>query len=181
VATKPQPETPQQRVVMGRVAAPYAVKGWLKIQPFTEYVDSLCGYDTWWLGNSKRPESGWREYPVLETKVHGQTLLVQLRGVNGRDAAEALQGFEVAVNRTDFPAPESDEYYWDDLIGAEVSNTEGVVLGKVQGLLETGANDLLQVSGERLRLIPFVDAFVRDVDIKQGRILVEWGADWDKD
>jgi 16S rRNA processing protein RimM len=118
---------------------------------------------------------------VLETKVHGQTLLVQLQGVNGRDAAEALQGFEVAVNRTDFPAPESDEYYWDDLIGAEVSNTEGVVLGKVQGLLETGANDLLQVSGERLRLIPFVDAFVRDVDIKQGRILVEWGADWDKD
>ncbi|MEW5770503.1 MAG: ribosome maturation factor RimM [Pseudomonadota bacterium] len=166
---------------MGRVAAPYAVKGWLKIQPFTEYIDSLLDYDSWWLGRETGRGAGWREYRLLDAKVHGQTLLVQLEGVDGRDAAEALKGLDVAVDRAEFPEADTDEYYWDDLIGAEVTNTDGVSLGKVEGLLETGAHDVLRVVGERERLIPFVDAYVREVDLENGRILVEWGADWDKD
>ncbi|MCP5279840.1 MAG: ribosome maturation factor RimM [Thiobacillus sp.] len=174
-----------ERVVMGRVAAPYAVKGWIKVQPFTEYPDSLLDYDRWWLGHEEGRNKGWREYRVLEGKVHGQTLLVQLEGVDDRTASEALKGLDVAVDRAEFPEPDEDEYYWDDLIGLDVVNTEGVVLGKVASLLETGAHDVLRVvdanEGERERLIPFVDAFVREVDRESRRILVEWGADWDKD
>lgn len=170
---------------MGRVAAPYAVKGWIKIQPFTEYLDSLLDYQTWWLGHTEGrgnlKAAGWREYRVLEGKVHGQTLLAQLEGVDDRTASEALKGLEVAVDRSKFPEAEEDEYYWDDLIGAEVVNTAGVLLGRVEGLMETGAHDVLRVMGERERLIPFVDAYVREVDLEGKRILVEWGADWDKD
>ena len=170
---------------MGRVAAPYAVKGWIKIQPFTEYLDSLLDYQTWWLGHAEGrgnlKAAGWREYRVLEGKVHGQTLLAQLEGVDDRTASEALKGLEVAVDRSEFPEAEEDEYYWDDLIGAEVVNTAGVLLGRVEGLMETGAHDVLRVMGERERLIPFVDAYVREVDLEGKRILVEWGADWDKD
>jgi 16S rRNA processing protein RimM len=181
VAKKPLPEAPVDRVVMGRVAAPYAVQGWVKIQPYTEYLDSLLDYGTWWLGREEGPRSGWRDYRVLEGKVHGQTLLARLEGVNDRTASEALKGLEVAVDRAAFPEPGADEYYWDDLIGLEVVNTEGVVLGKVEGLLETGAHDVLRVVGERERLIPFVGAYVREVDGEAGRILVEWGVDWGKD
>jgi len=166
---------------MGRVAAPYAVKGWIKVQPFTEYLDSLLDYDFWWLGHEEGRKKGWREYRVLEGKVHGQTLLVQLEGVDGRDAAEALKGLDVAVDRAEFPETDADEYYWDDLIGLDVVNTEGVALGKVEGLLETGAHDVLRVAGERERLIPFVDAYVREVDQTGGRILVEWDTRWDLD
>ena len=170
---------------MGRVAAPYAVKGWLKIQPFTEYLDSLLDYPTWWLGHAEGRKSGWREYRVVEGKIHGQALLAQLEGVDDRNAAEALKGLEVAVDRAEFPETGEDEYYWDDLIGLEVVNTEGVALGVVKGLLETGAHDVLRVAGpeagQRERLIPFVSAYVREVDQAGRRILVEWGADWDKD
>jgi 16S rRNA processing protein RimM len=170
---------------MGRVAAPYAVKGWVKVQPFTEYLDSLLDYDIWWLGHDEgrghAKAAGWRQYRLLDAKVHGQTLLAQLEGVDGRDAAEALKGLEVAVDRAEFPQAEEGEYYWDDLIGLEVVNTEGVALGRVEGLLETGAHDVLRVVGERERLIPFVDAYVREVDLEGRRLLVEWGADWDKD
>lgn len=189
VAKKPLPKhlqnSPVDRVVMGRVAAPYAVQGWLKIQPFTEYLDSLVDYDTWWLGHEEGRKAGWKQYRLLEAKVHGQTLLVQLDGVNDRTAAEALKGLDVAVDRAEFPETEEDEFYWDDLIGLEVVNTEGVILGEVKGLLETGANDVLRVAGseagQRERLIPFVNAYVREVDQAAKRILVEWGADWDKD
>lgn len=170
---------------MGRVAAPYAVKGWIRVQTFTEYVDSLLDYDIWWLGREEgrgnASAAGWKAYRLLEGKVHGQTLLVQLEGVDGRDAAEALKGLDVAVDRAEFPDADEDEYYWDDLMGLEVLNTEGVVLGKVAGLMETGAHDVLRVMGERERLIPFVDAYVREVDQDSKRILVEWGADWDQD
>lgn len=166
---------------MGRVAAPYAVKGWIKVQPFTEYLDSLLDYETWWLGYAEGPKAGWREYRVVEGKVHGQTLLAQLEGVDDRNASEALKGLDVAVDRSAFPAADEDEYYWDDLIGLDVVNTGGAALGKVEGLLETGAHDVLRVKGGQERLIPFVDAYVREVDLEGKRILVEWSADWDTD
>lgn len=189
VAKKPLPETRVERVVMGRVAAPYAVQGWIKVQPFTACLDSLLDYETWWLGHDEGPKAGWREYRVLEGKAHGQTLLARLQGVDDRSASEALKGLEVAVDRSEFPEAEEGEYYWDDLIGAEVANTEGVLLGRVAGLMETGAHDVLRVAGDgqetgerpRERLIPFVDAYVREVDLAGKRILVEWDADWDKD
>jgi 16S rRNA processing protein RimM len=185
VAKKPLPEPQVERVVMGRVAAPYAVKGWVKVQAFTEYLDGLLDYERWWLGHEEGRNKGWRAYRLLEGKVHGQVLLARLEGVDDRSAAEALKGQDVAVDRAEFPEPDEDEYYWDDLIGLSVVNTEGVLLGKVAGLLETGAHDVLRVvdgnAGARERLIPFVGAYVREVDGEGRRILVEWGADWDED
>jgi 16S rRNA processing protein RimM len=185
VAKPLPPEAHKERVVMGRVAAPYAVKGWIKVQPYTEYLDSLLDYGVWWLGHAEDSkagdEAGWRRYRLVDGKVHGQTLLAQLEGVPDRTAAEALKGLDVAVERAEFADTEEGEYYWDELIGAEVVNTEGVGLGRVEGLLETGAHDVLRVVGERERLIPFVDAYVREVDLQGRRILVEWGARWDLD
>ena len=87
-------------------------------------------------------------------------------------------GMDIAVLRGEMPEAEEGEYYWDDLIGLEVVNGEGAALGKVTGLLETGAHDVLQVTGERERLIPFVDAYVREVDLEAGRIVVDWGLDY---
>ena len=96
-----------------------------------------------------------------------------------RTAAEAVDGFYVAVPREALPKPDKDEYYWADLIGLEVWNTQDVRLGTVSGLLSTGAHDVLQVQdGEVERLIPFVASYVTDVDVAVRRIRVEWEADW---
>jgi 16S rRNA processing protein RimM len=159
---------------MGRVAAPYAVRGWLKIQPFTETLDSLLDYPRWQLGRDGR----WQTYAVREAKLHGQFLLAELDGVAGRDAAEALTGCEIAVDRAELPAAAEGEYYWDELIGLAVVNRQGEALGEVSGLLETGAHDILRVQGERERLIPFVGAIVDSVDLAARRIVVDWGKDY---
>lgn len=160
---------------MGRVVAPYAVKGWLKLQTFTEYSDSLLDYPVWRVGRDER----WDTYRLLDGKVHGQYLLASLEGVADRTAAEALVGQEVAVLREEMPEADEDEWYWDDLIGLDVVNLADQPLGQVQGLLETGANDVLQVrDGERERLIPFVDAVVKTVDLEAGRLVVDWGLDY---
>jgi 16S rRNA processing protein RimM len=170
---------PEDLVVMGRVAAPYAVSGWLKIQPFTESVDSLLDYPLWHIGKNGQ----WRACQLLEGKVHGQTLLVSLQGIADRNIAEAMQGFEIAVSRADLPPPDEDEYYWDQLTGLEVVNLQGESLGKVAGILETGAHEVLKIQAERdgkpfERLIPFVGALVQSVDLAGRRIVVDWGLDY---
>jgi len=173
VARNPSP--PDDLVIMGRVAAPYAVRGWVKVQPFTELLDNLLDYPVWRLGKAGE----WREYEVLEAKVHGQFLLVQLDGVNDRSASEALQGHDIAVVRSELPPAEEGEYYWDDLVGLEVVNLAGESLGKVAELLESGAHDIMKVvAGEQQRLIPFTAPIVREVETEAGRIVVDWGVDW---
>jgi 16S rRNA processing protein RimM len=160
---------------MGRIVAPYAVRGWVKLQTFTEYLDSLLDYEVWRIGKN----GSWRDYRMLDGKVHGQYLLASLEGVNDRTGAEALMGLDVAVLRDEMPEADEDEYYWDDLIGLGVVNLAGEALGRVEGLLETGANDVLQVRDEeRERLIPFVDAVVKEVDLEAGRMVVDWGLDY---
>lgn len=159
---------------MGRIAAPYAVRGWVKLQTFTEHLDNLLDYPVWYLGKAGK----WQAYQVVEAKVHSSHLVAQLAGVNDRNAAETLQGMEVAVAREELPPAEADEYYWDDLIGLTVVNLAGEELGKVAGLLETGAHDIMKVSGAQERLIPFTDPIIREVDTEARRIVVDWGADW---
>ena len=159
---------------MGRVAAPFGVRGWLKVHAFTENLDGLLDYPVWWLGRN----GAWQAHRVLEGSVHGKLLTVQLEGVADRSAAEALKGTEIAVPRSELPLPEENEFYWNELIGLNVVNTAGVELGKVDSLLQTGANDVLVVKGERERLIPFVKQVVLEVDKAAAVIRVDWGADY---
>lgn len=163
-------------VIMGRIAAAYGIRGWIKIQPFTEYIDSLQDYRIWWIG----PEQGpWREADVAECEVHGKTLVAQLQECPDRNAAERLKGLMVAVPRSSLPQQEEGEYYWRDLIGMAVVNETGERLGAVANLLETGANDVLKVRGEGGEiLIPFVASAIKQVDLKNKTIHVDWSADY---
>lgn len=163
-------------VIMGRVAAAYGVRGWIKVQPFTEYLDSLLDYPTWWLG----PEHGpWREVEVARCDVHGKTLVAQLSDCPDRTAAEKLKGLMLAVPRSSMPEEDEDEYYWADLIGLAVVNEAGASLGTVAKLLETGANDVLCVEGASGEiLIPFVKAVIRQVDLANRLIRVDWETDY---
>ena len=159
---------------MGRIIVPFGVKGWFKVHSFTETPDSLLGYPHWWIGN----DSGWRQYGVDEAKVQSGTLVAKLQGCDDRDAAARFRGKDVAVPRGAFPAAAANEYYWADLVGLKVVNTEGLDVGTVSEIIETGANDVLVVKGDRERLIPFIEQVIREVDIAGRSIRVEWGADY---
>lgn len=161
-------------VVMGRIVAPYGIRGWVKIQPYTEALDSLFDYEHWWLAE----KGGWREGMVEDARVHGNVLVVKFAGCEGRDEAFALKGKDVAVAREDMPQAEEGEYYWSDLIGLQVRNLQQVELGQIKDVFETGANDVLVVQGERERLVPFVGQVVLEVDLAARQMLVDWDADF---
>ncbi|MBY0576902.1 MAG: ribosome maturation factor RimM [Gallionellaceae bacterium] len=163
-------------VVMGRIAAAHGIRGWVKIQPFTEHLDSLLDYKTWWVGHEHGP---WREVKVQQCEAHNKTLAAQLPDCPDRTAAEKLKGLLVAVPRSSLPAQQDDEYYWADLIGMAVVNEAGIVLGTVDNLLETGANDVLSVKGDSGEmLIPFAASAIKRVDVKNKVIRVDWALDY---
>lgn len=161
---------------MGRIAAAHGIRGWVKIQPYTEYLDSLLDYGSWWIGREGGP---WREVEVKQCEVHNKTLAAQLPDCQDRTAAEKLKGLLIAVPRNSLPQQSSEAYYWSDLIGLAVVNEEGVQLGTVSNLLETGANQVLSVKGENGEiLIPFVATSIKQVDLKNKTIRVDWQSDY---
>jgi len=159
---------------MGWISAPFGVKGWVKVEPNTAATGNLLAYKTWWVGR----EGDWREIAVAEARVQGRALVARLEGHDDRDAAAALRGKSVAVPRAALPRTQSGEYYWADLIGLAVVNGSAQGLGRITGVLQTGANDVLAVAGERERLIPFIAEVIRDVNMAAGVVRVEWGADY---
>lgn len=167
-------------IVLGRIVAPFGVQGWVKIQPFGDDPQAWRKMPHWWLSaDDKAAPQAWRQVALNACRVHGKSLVAALQDVSDRDAANALSGHYLAAPRAALPPPAEDEFYWADLIGLAVENTAGTALGTVSGLLATGAHDVLQVrDGETERLIPFVAAYVLEVDSAAGCIRVDWEADW---
>lgn len=159
---------------MGRIAAPFGVKGWVKVQTFCEDPGTLMDFESWRVGRGEQQ----KQYSVEAIQDHSNTLVAKLVGIDDRDAAYALRGQEISVAKNELPPPEENEFYWSDLIGLKAVNREGVELGRVDSLLETGAQDVLVIKGTREHLIPFVAAFVGKVDVAGGTIEVDWGEDF---
>jgi 16S rRNA processing protein RimM len=137
----------------------------------TSPIENIFAYEPWIVGSSERRVSEWRR--------HGKGLVAHLVGYDDRESARALIGKPVAIGRDQMPPPSVDEFYWVDLEGLEVETLDGRPLGRVSRLIETGANDVLVIGGERERLVPFVwGQFVTDVDFERGRIRVDWDPDF---
>jgi len=167
---------------MGRISAPFGIKGWIRVQPYSQTARSLTQYATWWLDGV----AGWQEFEVQQAQVQGPDVVAKLAGCEDRDVAAGFKGRVIAIPREAFPPAEKGEFYWADLVGLKVKNTEGLDFGVVKSMLETGANDVLvvqnvvqqnAVAGEE-RLIPFIGSVVKRVDIAAGVIEVDWGADY---
>ena len=152
---------------MGRVAGSYGVRGWIKVAPGGGVLDTLAGVKEWWIGG--------RAHQVAEAKVHSATIVAKLDGIENREQALALKGATVSVERKALPETEEGHYYLADLVGLEVVNEQGERLGLVRSWTTNGAQDVMDVDG---RLIPWVAAIVKEVDLDARRIVVDWGADW---
>jgi 16S rRNA processing protein RimM len=160
-------------IVMGRVLAPYGVKGWIKLRAFTGSPDTLIRQRRWWLA---REGEGWREFSLVEARLHADTLLARLDGLSEREDAAAWQGAAIAVPRAALPKLAGGELYLADLIGLAVVNRQGDPLGRVAGLLETPGHAVLQIEGEggTQELIPLVPAYIDAIEMGDGRIVVDW-------
>jgi 16S rRNA processing protein RimM len=158
-------------VVVGRFGAPYGVKGWLNVISYTDPLENLVGYRPWFVDR----RGNWTELAIAQTRPHRNGFVVQIVGVEERNAAQAFTGQAIGVPDGALPEVGEDEFYWKDLIGLDVVDQSGAVLGQVSDLMATGANDVIVVrTGAGEILIPFVRQVVTDVDLQAKRILVDW-------
>lgn len=162
----------ERRILLGRVAGAFGVRGELKLESWTEPRLAIFKYQPWIL---RAPDGQESTLTGARGRDSGKHLVATFPGVDDRSVAEAMRGAEICVPRSALPPPRPDEYYWVDLEGLDVQTVEGVALGQVSHLFSTGANDVLAVRGERERLIPFVQPdFVKSVDFEANRIVVDW-------
>ena len=167
---------------MGRVIAPYGVRGWVKVKPFSESPEALVDYDRWWLIR----DGAQTLRRVIDARMHGGVPIAHLEGVETREQAAAMTGTDVAVRRDELPDIAEDEVYWSDLPGCDVVNRNGERLGSVAEVQGTGAHPLLRVVDEGAgsqpaaveHLIPLVPAYVLSVDLEANRIEVDWERDY---
>jgi 16S rRNA processing protein RimM len=116
---------------------------------------------------------------VAEAQFHGGSIIAAIDGIATREAAQALRGFVAGVPRESLPKTAPDEHYWSDLVGLSVVNRAGRTLGRVVGLLDTGAHPVLRVESDGAeRLIPMVPAYVDAIEPAAGRIVVDWQEDY---
>lgn len=167
-------------IVLGRIVAPFGVKGWVRIAPFGDDPLSWSQMPQWWAAReAEAPDDSWRTISLRESRAHGDGLIASFEEIADRVTAEQFKGWYVGAPRSALPTPDEGEYYWHDLIGLRVENLDGEALGAVEGLLSTGAHDVLRVvDGETERLIPFVAAYAQEVDLADGVIRVDWHKDW---
>lgn len=158
-------------VIVGELTMPFGVLGWVKVRSFTDPPENILRYTPWML--ESRGEQ--RLVDVVEGRPHAGTVVVRIEGFSNRDEALSLRGSTVMVPRDVFPRAPQGSFYWADLMGLRVETSEGIELGRVAGLMETGANDVLEVKGDRDRLIPFVMGhYVKDVRLDEGLLIVDW-------
>jgi len=161
----------QQFIKVGKVSGVFGIKGWLKIFSYTADKENILDYSPWLL---KKADSD-KLLKVIDGALQGKAVIALLEGINDRDQASSLLGYDIFIDYQQLPKIAEDEYYWSQLIGLNVINTSGVNLGVVDSLLETGANDVLIVKGECERAIPFIQGqSVVTIDLLTGNMIVDW-------
>ena len=161
-------------VELGRLGAPQGLHGWMRVQSFASPPESLFGYAEWRVRGSGAPAMR----RAAETRVQGRDWLVRLEGIESRDAAQALTGAVVEIERSQLPQLGEREFYQDDLIGCRVRNLEGAELGTVTHFVAAPAHPVMAVAGARERLVPATREHLRAVDLSAKTITVDWPEDF---
>ena len=167
---------PQSRLIpVGRILAPFGVKGWVNVLCYAQSPENLNRYATWWVG----VQGQRRQVTVAEFSLHGNAAVARLEGCRNRDEAAQWRGLEIAVEREAFPPSAANEVYQADLIGLAVFNRKRERLGVVTAVFSNGMHEVLCVGDAgRERLLPFVAAVIGKVDLAAGEIGVDWELDW---
>lgn len=170
---------PKDSIEVGRVIDAYGVKGSIKIHPFSHSADGLLHVHTWFLKNIQT--NTHQILTVQHVKWHNNCIIAQLYGVNNRNQAEDLRANTVWINANLLPKTQLNEYYWNDLIGCQVFDIKGQLLGIVLFLLETGVHAVLHIDcGKHFEplFIPFVNQWVEKIDVNNKSIHTQWEYQW---
>lgn len=167
-------------VVLGKITSVHGVRGEVKIYSFTDPIDNLLDYRQWTL----KRDGEVRQMELVNGRLQGKVLVAKLKGLDDREVARTFAGFDICVPREQLPDLDDGEFYWYQLVGLKVIDLQGQLLGRVDHLLETGANDVMVVKpctgslDDRERLLPYTEQCVQQVDLAAGEMRVDWDADF---
>lgn len=162
-------------VVIGRFGRSHGIKGFISVVSFTEPRDNITNYVNWHAYINQE----WQPLKLLHTEINHKFILVQVDGFAEREDVANLTNVNIAIQRTQLPALEAGEYYWEQLIGMEVINLQNILLGNVTEIMPTGSNDVLVVVGEKRHLIPYLlERNIIKIDESQRMITVDWDRDF---
>ncbi len=162
------------RVTLGKICGVWGVHGWVRVHSYTREKRDILLFNPWYLRRGSRISA----VRVVGGREHGPGLVAELEGYVDRDRSRSLIDATIDVPISALPRLSGEEFYWVQLEGLQVVTVAGQVLGTVDYLMETGANDVIVVGGDRERLLPYIDEVVKQVDLQQGRILVDWNEDF---
>ncbi len=163
-----------ETIRVGHIIGAKGIKGWVKVYSDTSPRENILSYTPWKIQTDELLQT-----VEISGRLQGQNVLAKLAGVEDREQAIELVGSQIYILAEQLPKLDEGEYYWSDLIGLEVESLQAEPLGTVETMMETGANDVMVLRGDRERLIPFVmDDVVRIVDLTKKRIVVDWKPDY---
>jgi len=178
-----QQDGSEDKVLLGRITGIYGLQGWVKVHSDTMPRENITGYKEWMLEQSGQ----WTNFRVIGGRPQGKTIVAQLDEVSTPEQASALIGAGIAVSRSAMPSLASGEYYWADLTGMKVRTVDGVDIGPVVRLFETGANDVVVIADERSDqaesgneiLVPWlVPDVITEVNMESRLITIDWDPDF---
>lgn len=169
------PADTEQKIIIGRFGPPFGVKGWIKVQSFTEPEENLLTYAKWYI----QERNDWLLIEHDGRAQHGKGWVVHLVGYDSPEAVRFLASTDIAIARHDLPPLAGDEFYIGDIVGFSAITVEGVKLGEVMGFIDSGAHELLVITGKKEYLIPLIKGrFLKAVDKTKQQITVDWDADF---
>ena len=162
-------------VEVGRLGAAHGVRGWLRVQSFTDPPQRLFEWRRWVLKTAQGAE---REATLQDARPQGNGWIARLEGVEERDAASRLTGQMILVEHEALPPTEGRQHYRDDLVGFEVKNVEGVLLGAIDHYIDTPGNAVMVIKGEREHWVPVTSQHLREVREDSRTLIVDWPEDF---
>jgi len=156
--------------LVGKINGLFGVQGWVKIFSHTQPRKNILSYQPWYI----RVDGQWQTLNIVKGREQGKTIVAQLKDINDRDQARSMIGVELYILKSQLPMLSKGEYYWEDLIGLKVVNQKSITLGNVDNLVDTGANTVLVINGEKEHWVPFIEPYLISVNLDKGLIKVDW-------
>jgi len=161
-------------IEVGHILGVHGVKGQVKVFSLTSPRENIVNYNPWLVQHR-----GQNSQLAIQGGKQGKNVVVSLQGISDRDQALDMVGAKIFIRKDQLPSLQPGDYYWSQLCGLSVINTDGEPFGVIDHMLETGANDVMVVQGERERLIPYVmDEVVRHINLDKKQIIVDWDAEF---
>lgn len=158
-------------VILGRLGRPQGLKGFIRVNSFTEPESNILDYLPWHI----KKKEVWVPIQVDSYHIQNQTILVKISGYVEREKVAELTNCNIGVLSEHLPSLPEGEFYWHELQNMMVLNKEGAILGQVVQIMPTGTHEVLVIEGEKRHLIPYVpDVYIEKVDPVQRQIIVDW-------